>query len=274
MKSIAMLAGIAGLLCGVVTTSGCQSATPGADPGALFSLDESKLVDLTYAFDASTIYWPTNQRFIQDVVSHGQSAGGYWYASNDFCASEHGGTHLDAPIHFGEGRASVENIPIERFIGPAVVIDISAACAADPDYVVQVDDVLAWEKQHGAIPQGAIVLVRTGWGARWREPQRYLGSKTPGDVTTLHFPGYSKPAAEFLVHERQIDAIGIDTASLDAGASKSFEAHQVFAAEDMPGFENVANLHLLPEQGAHIIALPMKIGAGTGSPTRIVAVLP
>lgn len=255
----------------VLLCAGC-AASP--DPGGLPRLDESKLVDLTYAFDSTTVYWPTANSFQRTVVAHGVTAGGYWYASNDISASEHGGTHLDAPSHFGENQWSADEIPITRFVGPAVVIDVSEACSRDPDYRLTVEDLLAWESEHGAFPDGAIVLAHTGWGEHWPDRERVFGSTTPEDTKTLHFPGFSQEAAEFLTRERNIDAVGIDTPSIDYGQSTDFIAHQVFAAANMPGFENVAHLEQLPATGAWLIALPMKIGGGTGGPARILALLP
>ena len=249
--------------------AGC-SRSPATHSG----LDESKLVDLSYPFDSTTIYWPTAEPFHLEVVSHARTPAGYWYASNNLCASEHGGTHLDAPIHFAEGGWTSDQIPVERLIGPAVVVDVADSCAANPDYRLRVDDLTRWEGRNGRIPDGAIVLMRSGWGARWPDRVRVFGSQTPRDVATLHFPGFSKEAAEFLTRERRVDAVGLDTPSMDYGQSRDFIAHQVFSAANVPGLENVAQLERLPERGATLIALPMKIAGGTGGPCRIVALLP
>jgi kynurenine formamidase len=238
------------------------------------AIDESRIVDLTYSFDENTIYWPTAQPFRWEKESWGQSAGGYWYTAARYSASEHGGTHFDSPIHFGEGRSSVDQIAPERLIGPAAVIDVSAACENNADYLVAVSDLTGWERAHGRIPEGAIVLFRTGWGRYWNDRKRYLGTDAPGDTQTLHFPGLSKEAAEWLVRERRIDGVGIDTASIDYGQSKDFIAHQVLNGADIYGLENVASLDALPPLGATIIALPMKIRGGTGAPARILALLP
>jgi kynurenine formamidase len=244
-----------------------------AAAGCAATIDESKVVDLTYAFDEQTIYWPTARRFELERVAHGHDAEGRWYASNDFCASEHGGTHLDAPIHFAEGRWSTEAIPIERLIGPSRVIDVSRKCAADRDYRVQPEDILEHEARHGPIRAGTIVLIRTGFGAFYPDAKRYLGSDVRGVAENLHFPGIGEAAARALV-ERRIDAVGIDTASLDHGPSTDFIAHRVLNGANVPGLENVANLDRLPPAGAMVIALPMKIKGGSGGPCRIVAILP
>jgi kynurenine formamidase len=237
-------------------------------------IDESKVIDLTYSFDEHTIYWPTAKPFQLETVSFAKTAAGYWYAANNICLAEHGGTHMDAPIHFAEGKRAADEIPLQQFIGPAVVIDVRTQAAQDIDYQVTVADLEAWEKQHGQIPPGAIVLMLSGWGSRWPDKQKYLGTDKPGDVANLHFPGFSRQAAEFLVSQRDIDAIGVDTASMDYGQSQDFIVHQIINGANKPGLENVANLEKLPATGATLIALPMKIARGSGGPVRIIALLP
>lgn len=236
-------------------------------------IDESKLVDLTHAFDDKAIYWPTAKPFTWEKESWGRNAQGEWYTAGRYSASEHGGTHLDAPIHFGEGKQTVDQIPIAKLVGPAIVIDVSEAVASNRDYSFAASDIAAWEAKHGQIPAGSIVLVRTGWERHWGDKKAYLGTDKAGDTANLHFPGISKEAAA-LLGERKIDAIGLDTPSLDHGPSKDFAAHRAFAASNVYGLENVANLDRLPPTGATVIALPMKIAGGTGGPTRIIAIVP
>jgi kynurenine formamidase len=237
-------------------------------------IDVSKAVDLTYPFDAKTIYWPTSPGFRWEKTQWGKAPAGYWYASANYAANEHGGTHLDSPLHFHEGGASAADIPIAKLIAPAAVIDIAPACAANRDYRLTVADITAWEKQHRRVADGAILLIRTGWGKRWPDKKTYLGSDTPNDVANLHFPGLSKEAADFIVKQRKVNAVGIDTASIDYGQSKDFTVHQILYGAGLYGLENVANLDRLPATGATLIALPMKIAGGTGAPVRIVAILP
>lgn len=236
-------------------------------------IDEAKLIDLTYAFDDKTIYWPTAKPFEWQKESWGKSAGGYWYTAARYAASEHGGTHLDAPIHFSEGKQAADEIPLSRLVGPTIVIDISTACSANADYQLSAADITNWEKTHGAIPDEAIVLVRTGWGKFWPDKKKYLGTDAPGDTANLHFPGISREASELLT-TRKIEAIGIDTASIDYGQSRDFITHQVLYGANIYGLENVANMDRLPAKGATLIALPMKIKGGTGAPVRIIALLP
>jgi kynurenine formamidase len=238
------------------------------------ALDESKVVDLTYPFDERTIYWPTEKPFHLDRLFFGETEQGYFYASNKFCTPEHGGTHMDAPIHFAAGKRSVDQVPLSSLIGPVVVVDVAARAAADRDYLLSVADLQAWEEKHGRIPAGAIVLMNSGWGQFWGDRKRYLGTDVFGDVENLHFPGFAPEAAEWLVQQRQIEALGVDTASIDHGPSKDFRVHRIVNGADKPAFENVANVDRLPASGATVIALPMKIGGGSGAPLRIIAVLP
>lgn len=243
--------------------------------GPPIDLTGVRTVDLTYPFDERTIYWPTSPSSFQlHRLAHGKTEAGYFYASNSFCTPEHGGTHLDAPVHFAEGGQSADEIPLERLIGRAVVIDVSAKAAADPDYRLTPEDVRAWEAKHGAVPEGAIVLLRTGWGKRWPDRKRYLGDDKPGDASNLHFPSYGAEAARYLIGQRKAGVLGVDTASIDHGPSKDFIVHQIAGAANVPGLENVANLEELPATGAWVIALPMKIAGGSGGPVRIVGLVP
>ena len=252
---------------------------------ALFS-GQAEWIDMSYAYDEDTVFWPMARMFEFEIVEAGTGDAGYYYAANSFCTAEHGGTHLDAPIHFGEGRQTAAELPLDRLIGPAVVVDVSAAAEARPEYLVVPDDFEAWEAEHRRIPDGAIVLVRTGWGSRWPDRGRYLGTTLTGEaaVPELRFPGLHPDGARWLMEDRKIDAVGIDTASigggegphpLDAsGVPRSVRTHQVLAAENIPAFENVAALDRLPPTGAYVVALPMKIGRGSGGPIRIAGVIP
>jgi kynurenine formamidase len=229
---------------------------------------------MTYAFDDKTLYWPTSPSgFALKTLHHGMTDAGFFYTSNELCAPEHGGTHLDAPIHFAEGGNTADQVPLERLIAPAVVIDMSADASRDHDALLLPSHLDSFEREHGRIEPGTIVLVRTGWGKYWPDRKQYLGDDTPGDASHLHFPGISAEAARALV-ERKAAAVGIDTASIDHGPSKQFPTHQILMKENTPAFENVAELEQIPPRGAFILALPMKIRGGSGGPLRIVGVLP
>jgi kynurenine formamidase len=243
--------------------------------GPPVDLSAYRLVDLTYAFDEDTVYWPTSPSgFELEELAYGMTDGGYFYSAHLFAAPEHGGTHMDAPIHFAEGRQTADRVPLDRLVGPAFVVDVSEQAGQDPDYRLTPEDVAAFEAEHGSIPEGAIVLLRTGWGERWGDRLRYLGDDTPGDASNLHFPAYGAEAARLLVEERGVAVLGLDTASLDHGPSTDFPVHQVAAAANVPGLENVARLDELPPTGAWVMALPMKIAGGSGGPVRIAALVP
>ena len=161
-----------------------------------------------------------------------------------------------------------------ELIGPAIVIDVRRQVEADRDYRLSAEDIGRWEKRYGRVPARTIVLMHSGWGKSWGDRRRYFGSDEPADVSNLHFPGMSKQAAEFLVKQRRVKAVGVDTPSIDHGPSKDFIAHRIFGAANVPIFENVAALERLPAKGATVFAIPMKIKGGSGAPLRIFAVLP
>ena len=256
----------------VVLATACGTETA---PGPAPLVPAGRLVDLTHPFDAEAVYWPTATPFELERVAHGTMPAGYFYSANRFRAAEHGGTHIDAPIHFSEGRPSVDQIPVGQLIRPGVLIDVSRRCLADRDYLVGIEDIEDWEKRNGRLPDGAIVLLRTGFGRFWPDRERYLGTAERGAdaVSELHFPGLDPAAARWLAAERSIAAVGLDTASIDHGPSTTFESHVALFEHDIPALENVANLHELPERGFTVMALPMKIAGGSGGPTRIVAVI-
>lgn len=254
---------------GAVLLLGACSAGPRTG-----AVDLGKIVDLSHSFGPETIYWPTAESFELERVSYGPAPGGYWYAANNICMAEHGGTHMDAPIHFAEGRRTADQVPLSSCIGPAAVIDVRDKAGADRDYRLTVADLEAWEREYGPLPEGAIVIMNSGWGSWWPDKKRYLGTDKQGDVGNLHFPGFSAEAAEFLVNRRDIAAIAVDTPSIDHGQSADFIVHRIINGADKPGFENVANVDRLPPAGATFIALPIKIEGGSGGPARIIAVLP
>ena len=235
----------------------------------------SRLIDLTHSFSDQTIYWPTEEGFRLKVEAAGLTEKGYYYAANSFCAAEHGGTHIDAPVHFAQGMATVDQIALERLIAPGIVVDVQARAANDRDYLVSVQDLTLWEKKNGRIPDNTIVLLRTGWGKFYPDRKKYLGTDRRGReaVAELHFPGLDPAGAKWLVENRRIAAIGLDTPSIDRGQSRLYESHQILFKAGIPAFENVARLEELPEKGFQVIALPMKIQGGSGGPLRIVAVL-
>jgi kynurenine formamidase len=254
----------------VMSVAACSTAPQ----GVLFPAGE--LVDLSHTYDSQAIYWPTAEGFQLRRDADGITPAGYYYAANSFFTSEHGGTHIDAPVHFAEGHLTVDKIPVQQLIGPAVVIDVTGQSERDADYQVTIDDMQRFEQEHGAIPTDAIALLRTGFSRHWPGAERYLGTTLRGEegARNLHFPGLHPDAARWVVANRPIRAIGIDTASIDYGRSTLFESHRALYERDIPAFENLTSLDRLPATGAYVIALPMKIGGGSGAPLRAVAILP
>ena len=269
--AVAVVAGLGGVAAGQLDELGAQGRQ---DDGAV-DLAEARLVDLSHAFNARTIYWPTAQKFKLTEVADGETEGGWHYSANNFEGAEHGGTHLDAPIHFSAGGNTADKVPLRKVVGSAVTVDVRAKASADADYLVTIQDLEAFEASNGQIARDTIVLLRTGWSSRWPDARRYLGTAERGNaaVPKLHFPGLSEEAAQWLVSQRRIKAVGIDTASIDRGQSTDFRAHRVLAAAQVPVFENVANLNRVPAEGFHVVALPMKIEGGSGGPLRTIAII-
>lgn len=240
------------------------------------SFPEGKWIDLSHAYDQNTPYWPTAEGFQFDTVFEGITEGGYYYSAYQFSSAEHGGTHIDAPIHFAAGKQTVDEIPLERLTGPAIVINVQDSVAGYIDYQISITDFQNWEKEYGPIPDGSIILLNTGFSRHWPDKNKYLGTaeRGPSAVALLHFPGLHPEAAKWLVEQRSIRAIGLDTPSIDYGRSSDFMSHRILFASNIPAFENLAGLDQLPSRGAYIVALPMKIKGGSGGPLRIAAWLP
>ncbi len=236
------------------------------------NLSGGRLLDLTHPFNAQSVYWPTADMFTKASVFEGYTEGGYFYSAYNYAAAEHGGTHMDSPVHFAEGGNTTDQVPLSRLIGPGVVIDVSAQAAENVDYLISATDIEAFERRHGAIPAGAIVLFNTGRARFYADRAAYMGTSERGDaaVAKLHFPGLGVDGAKLLI-ARGISAVGLDTPSIDYGQSKDFATHVALMTNNIPAFENVADMSELPPTGTTIIALPMKIEGGSGGPLRIVA---
>lgn len=237
---------------------------------------KGKLLDMTFPYDENTIYWPTAKPFKLVKVSWGISEGGFWYASNEFSASEHGGTHADAPIHFAKGGRTIGQVPLEEWIGPAVKIDVTGKCGKNRDYLLSVEDIKSWEKKYGKIPDNAWIIMYTGIDTKhYPDKKKVLGTDKKGEdaLPELSFPGFSPESVEYLIKERNITGIAIDTPSIDYGKSKNFKVHQILFAADKVALENIANLDKLPASGAMLYVIPMLIKDGTGAPARVFAIL-
>tara|TARA_R110002073_G_scaffold123234_2_gene266895 strand:- start:80544 stop:81362 length:819 start_codon:yes stop_codon:yes gene_type:complete len=251
----------------------CQKEKPTTQN---LDLSNSKIIDLSHSYSHETIYWVTAKEFELDTVFKGRTDKGYYYSANNFATAEHGGTHIDAPIHFAEGGQSVDEIPLTKLIGSAIKIDVSKNALENPDYLVSIDDLKTWEEKHNTqIPDGSIVLLQTGFSTYYPNKVKYMGTDERGDnaVQLLHFPGLEPEAATWLTENRNIHSIGIDTPSIDYGQSTLFKSHVILLSKNIPAFENLTGLEQLPEKDFTVIALPMKIKSGSGSPLRIVALI-
>ena len=253
------------LLCAVAGTSSSWG----------FDVADYRIVDLTHNYNEDTIYWPTSPTsFSLDQLAFGETPGGWFYSANAISTPEHGGTHLDAPVHFSANGRAVHEIPLENLIAPAVLIDISEQASQNPNYRLSVEDVLMFEERHGRIAPGSIVLLRTDWSERWPDTASYLGDDTPGDASQLEFPSFGTESSRLLVEQRGVVLLGVDTASIDYGASPDFAVHRIAAARNVAGLENLTGLAQLPAVGFTILALPMKIEGGSGAPVRVIALIP
>ena len=242
------------------------------DPDRLTRLfaDDMVVVDLTYPVSPDAPFWPGPELspFRHDTLSAHPDGSPSMAA---YSVPEHFGTHFDAPVHGGAGLPSVDEVDVKELFGPAVVIDVSESAARDADYAATVPDAEAWERSHGQIPAGAIVLLRSGWGARWSQGDAYYNRGAEG---RLHFPGFSPDLAAFLVEERNVAGIGIDTGSVDPGAADGFPAHSAVNGNGRFHLENLANLESVPDAGAYLIVAPIKIEGGSGGQVRVFAVVP
>ena len=268
------------LVAGCLFLTGCENkiakTAPETSYPVLSLLPNGKIIDLTHTFSKESVYWVTAKEFELDTVAYGNTEKGYFYSANNFTGAEHGGTHIDAPIHFSKNAQTVEEIPLENLMGSAIKINVSDKAIKNHDYLVSVEDLLNWEKENGEIPDGSIILIETGYARYYPDKLKYLGTdaRGPEAVAKLHFPGLSPKAAKWLVENRKINAIGLDTASIDYGQSTDFQSHVILLSANIPAFENVAHLDKLPNKGFSVIALPMKIKGGSGGPLRIIAIVP
>jgi len=232
------------------------------------SSGKTRVVDLSYAISDKLVAWPGDERVFEAKVNATIEKNGYFTRS--FWMLEHYGTHLDAPAHFPPGKATVDQIPAKQLFGPAVVLDVRAEGAKDADYQLPAARIEEWEKQHGRIREGSIVLLRTGWAARWPDAQKYRNQDAQG---RMHFPGISVEAAKLLI-DRKVSGLGCDTLSIDYGASADFAVHHLTLGAGLYHLENLADLTALPEAGAFLVAAPIKLEGGSGGPVRVFALLP
>jgi kynurenine formamidase len=227
------------------------------------SSGKTRVLDLSYAINDKLVPWPGDARWFEAQVNATIEKDGYFTRS--FWMLEHYGTHLDAPIHFAPGKATVDKIPAKQFFGPAVVVDVRADAARDADYLLPAARLEDWENRHGRIPESSIVLLQTGWSARWPDAGRYRNQDSQG---RMHFPGFSVDAVKFLI-ERKVSGLGCDTLSTDYGASADFRVHHLALGAGLYQLENLSDLSDVPEDGAFLIAAPIKLEGGSGGPVRV-----
>lgn len=229
---------------------------------------KTRVIDLTYAINEKLVPWPGDEKWFEAKVNATVEKDGYFTRS--FWMLEHYGTHMDAPVHFPPGVVTVDQIETKNLFGPAVVFDVRQEAAKDADYRLPASRIQDWERAHGAIRPGSIVLLRTGWSARWPDAQRYRNQDAKGK---MHFPGFSAEAAKQLI-DRGVRGLGCDTLSVDYGASEDFAVHHLALGAGLYHLENLADLSALPEAGAFLIVAPIKLQGGSGGPVRVFAVLP
>ena len=228
---------------------------------------KTRVLDLSYAISDKVVPWPGDKDSFEAKVNATVEKNGYF--TRGFRMLEHFGTHLDAPIHFPPGKATVDQIPTRQLFGPAVVLDVRADAAKDDDYLLTVSRVEEWEKKYGRIPEGAIVLLRTGWASRWPDAQRYRNQDAKGK---MHFPGFSVEAVRVFI-DRKVSGLGCDTLSADYGASTDFAVHHLSLGAGLYHLENLADLSEVPDSGAFLFVAPIKLEGGSGGPVRVFAIL-
>ena len=229
---------------------------------------QTRVLDLSYAISDQLVPWPGDERYFEAKINATVEKNGYFTRS--FWMLEHYGTHLDAPVHFPPGTTTVDKISTKNLFGPAVVVDIQADAAKDADFRLPADRLTAWERKHGPIPRGAVVLLRTGWASRWPDAKKYRNQDAQGK---MHFPGFSPEAAKVLI-ERGVSGLGCDTLSTDYGASEDFAVHRAVLGAGLYQLENLSDLSAVPEDGAFLIVAPIKLEGGSGGPVRVFALLP
>jgi len=232
------------------------------------SKDQLTVVDLSHVLNSKTpdffgdhdIYHFEHKTLVKDSG----------YSTGTFQTPEHFGTHVDAPVHFAKGSESLDQISIKRLVVPAVVIDIRKQVETNPDCMLTESMIEDWEKEHGRIPDNAAVLLLTGWSKRWDSEQQY---RNPDSKNQMHFPSYSGEAVKFLIEKRKVNAIGVDTLSIDPGVSTTYPVHKISAQNNVYGIENLNNLDQLPAKGILLFCGPLALEGGTGCPARVVAMI-
>ncbi len=226
------------------------------------------VVDLTHKIKPGIPIWPGDPEYRLTPWATFEEDG---YFLNEVAIGEHSGTHFGAPVHFHEGAPDASTFTAEDLVVPAVVIDASAAVGDHADYALSLDELVAWETEHGQIAAGSAVLLRTGWDRFWEDPDAYFGFDAEGG---LHFPGFGAEAARFLVNERKVAGLGIDTHGIDPGADEEYIPNTEMLGAGGFHLENLTNLGSLPPTGAVLVIGALPIEGGSGGPARVIALAP
>jgi kynurenine formamidase len=261
-RTAVLIAGVATLMTVSTKISPQDSLLQGIPSG------KTRVLDLSYAINDKLVPWPGDEKYFEAKINATVEKNGYFTRS--FWMLEHYGTHLDAPVHFPPGKATVDQIPPNKLFGPAVLLDVHDAAGKYADYRLPVSQIEKLEHAQGRIPQGAIVLLRTGWASRWPDVQKYRNQDQQGK---MHFPGFSAEAAKVLI-DRGVSGLGCDTLSADYGASEDFAVHHLVLGAGLYHLENLSDLSAVPEAGAFLVVAPIKLEGGSGGPVRVFAVLP
>jgi len=247
------------------TPAATPLASPAASPVASLgvgTIPANSIVDMTHVMSPTFPVWPGNEPFAMETLSTVVPDGFY---TNKLSYYEHTCTHLDAPAHFVDGAPTADLLPVENFVAPLAVIDISARATDDPDTGVTPDDIAAWEAANGPLPAGAFVAMYSGWEARLVDPASFINQDADG---VQHYPGFTPEAATFLLDERDIVGIGVDTLSQDPGNSTDFGTHIAILSAGRYGIEGMASLGLVPPAGGTIVVGAPKHLHASGGPTR------
>lgn len=250
-----------------ITSAGFAVASSGLlKPRLAFAQEVSEVIDLTHVLTPTVPTFTNDQPTVETVVTVEND--GYYIQRWSF--NEHSGTHMDGPAHFSTSGDTIDNVPVSMFVGPAVVVDISAKVAENADAAVSADDLMAWEAENGEIPAGAIVFMYSGWESRWNDTAAFQNT---GEDGLFHFPAFGIDAIEFMLAERNVNGIGVDTMSLDIGSSATFDVHVTWLGAGKFGVENVANLQsIMGKQAMVVVGIP-RFQAGSGGPCRVMAMV-
>lgn len=241
---------------------------PALADAAAHSIAYSRVVDLSHVISPEIPLWPGDPAVEFKTVADIDKDG---YYLRSFTIGEHSATHMNAPNSFHAGGAGIDGYAAESLVVPAVVVDVAGKAAADADYAATVEDITTWEAKNGRIPKGSVVLLSTGWAKRWDDPKAFLNVDADGK---LHFPGFGGDTTKFLLAERGIAGVGIDTHGVDPGLDESFATNNQVLEQPRIALENLANLDQLPPTGSTLVIGLLRLKDGSGSPVSVLAFVP